>query len=100
MILEKNDKLILIKRLCDWLEEKGMSPTYFFDTLEEMGFAFPLRVCDFVENNVNSFSFLCYSADYEHDNVAYRFKLDLLESSPRIITFSNIHGFWEQPMFL
>lgn len=101
MIIEKNDNLVLVKRLCDWLDEKGMTAEYFFEMLKEVGFVFPLRINNFTENKEkNSFSFLCSSADTATDPVSYQIILNADEDSPRMINFENIHGFWEQPMII
>lgn len=98
MEFENSKDLELYIRLCNWLNEKGMTPEYFFDMLKEIGFVFPMRLSNFTEESETSFSFLCSSATLENSPISYRILLDTNESSHRIITFCDVHGFWKQPM--
>lgn len=100
MILEKDDNLRFVKRLCDWLDEKGMTEGYFFEMLGELGLTFPLRITEYTESEDNSFNFVCSTVSNNGEPIAYRIILSANESSPRFITFYDVHGFWSQSMLI
>ena len=79
------------KKLSEHLNYYSISSRDFFETLEKIGFIFPIQFIDFRQNGTHS-SVLISSAD---DSMSYRIKLDCINSGKRAITLIDEFAYEE-----
>ncbi len=84
MVIQKNENLRFIQRLCYWLDEMEISDGYFYEILEKQIGELPLKISNFNEFEGECFSFLCSS---KNSAVIYQVILSVYDKS-RTISFS------------